>query len=155
MLRGAVPTDQVNILRLLKDGWQEGAAGALGPFDELRVSRFIIATLENKLAFTIVAERSGRILGSFAMAPALLPATEAKVMVEAWLAVRPEQREKGLTQRLLTAAEYVLDKSQLPMIFGTNMMASAAFDRVLSGRQGYAPVRQTFYRAPARKVAAA
>lgn len=153
IIRPATPMDSVNVLRLLKDGWKEGAAAHLGTFEESRVLAYVGKTIER--AFCVVAERSGRILGSYALAPAQLPATNAPVMVEAWLAVRPEQRERGVTQRLLEAGERFLDQQRMPALLGTNMMASAGYDRVISARPGYAPVRCTFLREPAAKAAAA
>ncbi len=152
-IRPATALDASRLVRLLHEGWSEGAAARLGQFDENRVLEYITRTLKH--CFAILAERSGRIVGSIAIAPAHLPMIAEPVMVEAWFACVPAWRDKGVPGELLAAAERFCDSQCLALAIGTNFTAPAALDRALAGRAGYAPLRASLIRVPQHRVKAA
>jgi len=146
--------DSVNIVRLLKAQYAESAARFLAPFDEQRVLEYVTMTLAN--AFAIVVEASGRLLGSAAMAPVRLPWCGVLVMGEAWFAIVPACREKGVGEQLLSAIGAFLDAQHLPAIHGTNLLAPEGFDDLLAKRRDLKIGRMTYVRARsvAKKAAA-
>jgi GNAT superfamily N-acetyltransferase len=152
-IRPATALDASRLVRLLHEGWSEGAAARLGQFDENRVLEYITRTLKH--CFCIVAERSGRIVGSLAIAPAHLPMIAEAVMVEAWFACVPAWRDKGVPGELLAAAERLCDGQGLALAIGTNFTAPTGLDRALAGRSSYAPMRAVLMRLPKPRAKAA
>jgi len=145
--------DSVNIVRLLKTQFAESAARLVAPFDDQRVLEYVTLTLAN--CFAIVVESSGRLLGSAAMAPVRLPWCGVVVMGEAWFAVVPAYRDKGVPDQLLSAIAAFLDAQGLPAIHGTNLLAPEGFDDLLSSRKDLVIGRTSYVRVAARKEAAA
>lgn len=153
-IRPATALDASNLVRLLHAGWDEGAAAALGSFDEGRVLEYVTRTLKH--CFAVVAERSGRIVGSIAIAPAHLPMIAEPVMVEAWFACVPAWREKGVPGELLFAAERLCDTHGLAFATGTNLGAPVALDVAgVKDRAGYVPLRASLIRFPKARAKAA
>lgn len=137
--------DAVNIVRLLTAGYQEGPIKYLAEMSELQLLEYV--TQACKRAFSLVAEHSGRLLGAVALVPINMPWHQVPVMAEAWLAVRPEQRERGLANELLQQCETFLDQAKLPMILGTNALVPPCFDTLIEPR-GYMPLRAVYLRLP-------
>lgn len=155
-VRPATAMDSVNIVRLLKGQHAESAARLLAPFEDQKVLQYVTATLGNKYAFSIVAEASGRLIGSVAMSPIPLPwAGNVVVLGEAWFAVVPACRDKGIADRLLDTMGKMIDDVGVPAIHGTNLFAPEEFDDVLSKRPDLVIGRTTFVRVPKRKKEAA
>lgn len=152
-IRPATALDASRLVRLLHEGWSEGAAARLGAFDENRVLEYITRTLKH--CFAIVAERSGRIVGSIAIAPAHLPMIAEPVMVEAWFACVPAWRDKGVPGELLAAAERFCEQQGLALVIGNCLASPAALDRATVARAGYAPLRQAVIRVPKQRAHAA
>lgn len=140
--------DSVNIVRLLKVSHGESPIKLVADFDDQRVLEYVTTTLRH--CFCVVAESSGRVLGSLALAPIRLPwSPTTLVLAEAWLAVIPQFRTKGVPEKLLAAAGVFLDRTQHAAFLGTSMVAPSAFDAIMEGLPDYAAVRTSFIRVPA------
>jgi GNAT superfamily N-acetyltransferase len=152
-VRPATAMDTVNLVRLLKAQHAESAARLLAPFDEQRVLEYVTITVRNTTdargCFAIVVEASGRLLGSAAIAPTILPWCGVIVMGEAWFAVVPSYRDKGVPEQLLSGIGLFLDRVGRPAIHGTNLLAPSSFDRMLAKCKNLTPGRTSYLRLPA------
>lgn len=140
--------DSVNIVRLIKEGYEDTPAKDLGELDDLKVLEFVNFALRH--SFVLVADQSGRALGSIAVTPIRIPWCATLVMTEQWFAVTEAYRTRRVPEQLLEALEQFLDKHQQPVLLGTQMLTPASMNAVIAKRRRYVPSRQTFLRIPAR-----
>jgi len=139
--------DSVNVVRLLRTQYAESAARLLAPFDEQRVLQYVVTTIAK--CPVVIVEQNGRLLGSAAIAPVILPWCGKIVMGEAWFAVVAGYRDKGTPQELLKWLGAFLDREGLAAVFGTNLLAPANFDAVLRKQGGMEQGRTSYLRVPA------
>lgn len=151
-IRPASPMDSVNIVRLIKEGFEETPAKGLGDLDELKLLELVSFGIRH--SFVLVAELNpgGRILGSIAVTPVRPPWCTAVLMTEQWFAVKDAYRTRNIPEQLLEALEAFLDKDGRPALLGTQMLTPAWADAVFAKRSrlGYAPSRGTFLRLACR-----
>lgn len=154
-LRPATAMDSVNIVRLLKQQHLESAAKLIAEFDEQKTLEYVTAAIANQYAFVVVVEASGRLLGTACMAPIPLIWSRNRVLGEAWFAVVPACRQKGVTEQMLDAIAAIADKAGLAVAHGTNLLAPEDFDDALAKRKDLIIGRTAYVRSPLRKQEAA
>lgn len=144
-IRPTTAMDSVNIVRLIKEGWKETPTSRVSLFNDHAMLEYVTKTIAH--AFTLVADLHGRVLGSIALVPIRMPWSKDAVMAEAWFAVQPPQREKGIPEQLLEACDEFLDKNAWPVVWGTNAIVPSAFNELLAER-GCESIRSLYLRMP-------
>lgn len=144
--------DSVNIVRLIKEGFEDTAAKSLGDLDELKLLELVSFGIRH--AFVVVAELNpgGRILGSIAVTPIRPPWCSTVLMTEQWFAVKEAYRSRGVPEQLLDTLEAFLDQHKQPALLGTQMLTPVAMNACIARRGGYAPTRETFLRMPSNQT---
>jgi predicted N-acetyltransferase YhbS len=146
LIRPASPMDSVNIVRLIREGYEQTPAVGLGELDEQKLLEFVTTALRH--AFVVVADQGRRVLGSLGVAPVRVPWCSNVIMTETWFAVTEAYRSRRVPEQLLEALETFLEKNNLPALLGTQMLTPSDMNSVISRRPGYSPSRQTFLRIP-------
>ena len=115
-VRRATPKDIVNIVKLLKTGWNEQSV-EYAPIDDLRGYRWLLGILEE--GFIAVADLNGRIVGAACASP-FIPAWSTQWMLDMeFLYLLPNFRDGAVQKGLLDAVEGWADTvAKLTMIFG-------------------------------------
>lgn len=149
-IRPATAMDSVNIVRLIKAGYEETPAKQVAAVDELKLLGFVNQALQE--AFVLVADLEGRLLGTISFAPIRLPWCTAVVMTEMWFAVVPQYRAKRVPEQLLEATEKFLDQRALPGFLGSQMLTPPVMNAIIAKRSEYQASRQTFLRMPCSHV---
>lgn len=158
VIRPATAMDSVNLVRLLKSGYEESAARKIAPFDEQEILRYVSEVINpsNKqmpATYCTVAEKEGRLLGSLALTPRPVPwHPRTWVMMENWFAVAVSNRIKGVDGMLLDQAWDMLDRLNLFAFMGTNMFTSNSVDLAIESAPSMTRGRITFIRQPGPKV---
>lgn len=150
IVRPATAMDSVNIVRLIKAGYEETPAKDIGPLDEQKLLEYVTGTLRH--AFVVVVDQGGRILGTVGVAPIRIPWCNAVVMAETWFAVTEAYRDRRVPEQLLETLETFLDKNKLVGFLGTQMLTPAGMNDAFNKRKEYAPSRETFLRLPNRQA---
>lgn len=150
--RPATIMDSVNIVRLIRAGWEESPATVVAPMNEQKLMEYVTTNLKH--CFCVVVELDGRILGSICLVPIRLPwAENAVALAEGWFGVHPSQRRRGIPELLLGAADRFLDLNKHVAIMGSNILAAPELNETMAQRPGYVPARQTFLRVPVEAAA--
>ena len=150
-LRPATVMDSVNLVRLIRAGWEESPAFGVAPLDDTKLMDYVQKSLKH--CFCVVVEQDRRILGSVCLVPFVLPwASNVLALAEGWFIVQASQRRKGISELLLGAVERFLDDQKLIAIMGSNLLAPPEMSEPMNGRPGYTPVRLTYLRFPNRHV---
>lgn len=145
-IRAATAMDAVAIAKLIKAAWKETSAVELAEVVDQKLVEYVTAAL--RCAFALVADQDGRVVGTVAVSPISLPWCNEVVMAETWFAVLGAFRDREVPHKLLSALEEFLDKEQLPVMLGTQMLAPSRFDMYFTARQGYEAMRVTYLRVP-------
>lgn len=154
ILRPATVMDSVNLVRLIRSGWEESAAREVAPMDDNKLMEYVQKSLKH--CFCVVVEQDRRILGSVCLVPIGLPwANNVLALAEGWFIVQGPQRRKGIPELLLGAVERFLDEQNHVAILGSNLLAPPDMSDAMDGRPGYRPVRLTFLRLPVGRPVAA
>lgn len=151
IVRPATAMDSVNIVRLIRSGFEETAVHGVAPMNDQALVEYVTTTLRH--CFCVVCEMDGRILGALALVPIKIPWSPLFLMAEAWFAVKAEQRAKGVPEQLLDASERFLDQNKLTVVMGTQIFTSGVFNEVLGRRAGMKPSRMSYVREPQGKAA--
>lgn len=105
-VRRAEPKDCVNIVKLLREGWNEQTV-EYAPVDDLRGYRWILDILE--VGFIAVADLSGRIVGVAGCAPYQTPWSRTWMLEMEFLYLLPTFRGDGVAKELIRAVEKFAD----------------------------------------------
>lgn len=151
-IRPASPMDSVNIVRLIREGYERSPAQELGKLDEQKLLEYVTTTLRH--AFVVVADqdKGHRVLGTLGLAPIRMPWCNSVLMAETWFCVTEPYMSRGVPELLLAAAESFLDKNAFASFLGSQMLTPPSMNAVIAKRtnQGYAASRHTFLRMPNR-----
>ena len=113
-VRHAEPKDCVNIVKLLKQGWNEQTV-EYAPVDDLRGYRWILDVLE--VGFIAVADLSGRIVGVAGCAPYQTPWSRNWMLEMEYLYILPNFRGEDVAADLIKAVEGFADRKGLSLTF--------------------------------------
>ena len=113
-VRRAEPKDCVNIVKLLKEGWNEQTV-EYAPVEDLRGYRWILDILE--VGFIAVADLSGRIVGVAGAAPYQTPWSQTWMLEMEFLYILPSFRKEGVHKGLIDAVEGFADHVNLTLTF--------------------------------------
>jgi predicted N-acetyltransferase YhbS len=149
-IRPASPMDSVNIVRLIREGYEQTPARELGDLDEQKLLEYVTTTLRH--AFVVVADQGRRVLGTLGLAPIRVPWCSSVMLCETWFAVTDAYRTRGVPDQLLQAAEAFLDKNHVAAFLGTQMLTPVDMNGLIAKRRGYMPSRHTFLRLPNRQT---
>ena len=115
-IRPAKPLDTSNIARLLIECHEDGSA--YPPVDHPTGIRWITQTLTE--GFVVVADVSGRLVGSLALTSYQFPWSPKWYMYLEWLYVQRKFRKGGAFEALLTAAHAHADEHDAPLLAGVS-----------------------------------
>ena len=145
-IRPAAPLDAANIVRLLKQCWEETRAAQFARVNDQKAIQYVVETMA--VSFVAVAEISGRIVGVIALTPYKEPWSDDVAMAEEWYYVVPSFRSRGAAALLLQEAELFCDLQQVPMLFGINASQPKELDEFFARRQGYTYMGGNYMRTP-------
>ena len=115
-IRPARPLDTSNIARLLIECHEGGSA--YPPVDHTVGINWITQTLAN--GFVVVADVSGRLVGSLALTNYQFPWSPEWYMYLEWLYVQRKFRKGGAFEALMTAAHAYADENDAPLLAGVS-----------------------------------
>lgn len=142
-IRQAKPLDASNIARLLIECHGEG--GAYPPVDHPTGLRWITQTLTD--GYVLVADVSGRLVGSLALTNYQFPWSPKWYMYLEWLYVQRKFRKGGAFEALLTAVHAHADQHNAPIVAGINAADATVFLKDKAFQQhGYNYMGGTFLR---------
>lgn len=118
IVRPAKPMDTVNIVRLLSLSWSRSPVAQISPVDEKRAFEYVCAMLPQ--AFMLVAEVSGRIIGSICIAPMQHPWSTAQFMGQVWFVNNGSIHSKRASEEMLNYVRDFLDAQEQPALFRMN-----------------------------------
>ena len=147
-IRPAAALDAANIVRLLKQSWLEETALPADRVNDWKALQFVINTLgEGRV---LVAELSGRIVGTIAAQVTQEPWSDDSLIEVRWLYAVTTSKDEIL-RVLLEQAEAYSDEQGLPML---SRVFSYSRDRVdhFGGRAGYVSMGSSYFRVPVEKV---
>lgn len=144
VVRPAEALDAVNVVKLLRNEWQELGKEGAPPVDEQKALEWV--TLVIREHFVLVADLGGRIVGSIALKPLEWPWARGIFMGQLWFYVFPTFRKGDIAARLKVAAEGILDRNQLLGLFRVELAGSLPpiFDRA----PGYRRTGVSYVRIP-------
>jgi predicted N-acetyltransferase YhbS len=115
-IRPAKPLDASNIARLLIEAHDEGSA--YPPVDHATGLQWITQTLNE--GYTVVADVSGRLVGTLALTSYQFPWSPKWYMYLEWLYVQKKFRKGGAFEALIKAAHAHADEHDAPMVAGVS-----------------------------------
>jgi hypothetical protein len=113
-IRPAKPLDTSNLMRLLTAAHDE--AGAYPQFDLQLGLNWVTQTLNS--GYVIVADVSGRIVGTLALTQYNFPWSPQVYLYLEWLFVQKKFRKGGVFDALLAASHAFADQHDLPILAG-------------------------------------
>jgi hypothetical protein len=145
-IRPAKPLDTSNLVRLLTAAHDE--AGAYPPVDQALGLNWITQTLMN--GYVIVADVSGRLVGTLALTNFQFPWSPKYYMYLEWLYVQKKFRKGGAFEALIKGCHAYADELDAPILAGVSSADRDVFlkDKVFQ-HQGYKYIGGDFIR-PAR-----
>jgi hypothetical protein len=143
-IRPAAALDAANIVRLLKQLWLEETALPADRVNDWRALQYVLKTLEQ--GHVLVAELSGRIVGTIAALVTQEPWSEESLIEVRWLYAVTQSKDEIL-QVLLQQAEAFADEQELPMLARVNRYARDRIDH-FGGRAGYVSMGSSYFRIP-------
>lgn len=142
-IRQAKPLDTSNIARLLIECHGEGSA--YPPVDHPTGIRWITQTLTE--GYVLVADVSGRLVGSLALTNYQFPWSPKWYMYLEWLYVQRKFRKGGAFEALITATHAYADEHGAPIVAGVNAADASVFLKDKAFQQhGYQYMGGTFIR---------
>lgn len=135
-IRPAKPLDTSNIARLLIDAHDESGPGAYPPVDHAVGIQWITQTLNS--GYVIVADVSGRLVGSLALSNYQFPWSPKWFMYLEWLYVQRKFRNAGTFDALMKACHAYADENNAPILAGISAADQDVYlkDKVMQQR-GY------------------
>jgi len=145
-IRPAKPLDASNIARLLIEAHED--ASAYPPVDHTIGLQWITQTLSE--GYVIVADVSGRLVGTLALTNYQFPWSPKWYMYLEWLYVQSKFRKGGAFEALLTATHAHADEHDAPIVAGVNAGDAQVFlkDKVFQ-QHGYTYLGGDFLRSEA------
>lgn len=113
-IRQAKPLDASNIARLLIEAHDESGPGAYPPVDHSVGIQWITRTLSE--GYVLVADVSGRLVGSLALTNFNFPWSPKWYMYMEWLYVQKKFRSAGAFDALIKASHAYADEHSAPLI---------------------------------------
>lgn len=142
-IRQAKPLDASNIARLLIECHGEG--GAYPPVDHPTGLQWITQTLTE--GYVLVADVSGRLVGSLALTNYQFPWSPKWYMYLEWLYIQKRFRKGGAFDALLAATHAYADAQDAPIVAGINAAdASVLLKDKAFQQHGYQYMGGTFLR---------
>lgn len=115
-IRPAKPLDVSNLCRLLEEAHSEG--GVYPPTDPHMGLRWITQTLNH--GYVIVADVSGRLVGTLALTNFQFPWSPQWYLYLEWLFVQKKFRRAGAFKALIKACHAYADERDAPLIAGVS-----------------------------------
>ena len=115
-IRPAKPLDTSNIARLLIEAHDESGPGAYPPVDHAVGIQWITRTLSE--GYAIVADVSGRLVGTLALTNYQFPWSPKWYMYMEWLYVQKKFRKAGAFDALIKACHAHADHHGAPLVAG-------------------------------------
>jgi hypothetical protein len=142
-IRPAKPLDASNLARLLTEA--HGDAGAYPPVDPLLGLNWITRTLNE--GYVLVADVSGRLVGTLALTDYRFPWSPHKYMYLEWLFVQKKFRKGGAFEALMSASHAFADEHDFPIMAGVSSADAEVFlkDKLFQ-QHGYSYVGGDFIR---------
>jgi len=151
-VRRAKPYDVSNLCRLM-DQAQQDSGGLYPDVDHGYMMNWCASTLAK--GYVIVAEKSGRIIGSIALTDFQFPWNPRWYLSMEWFYVNPSFRENGTADALIKAAHAFADTGKpggIGILAGlTSHKYAAAKDRLMR-MKGYTYMGGTFMRKAANEL---
>ena len=142
-IRPAKPLDSSNLYRLLVEAHDEG--GAYPPVDPYMGLNWITRTLNQ--GYVIVADVSGRLVGTLALTDYQFPWAPQRYMYLEWLYVQKKFRKGGSFEALITGAHAFADEHSYPIMAGVSSADRDVFLKDKAFQQhGYTYVGGDFIR---------
>jgi len=145
-IRPAKPLDASNIARLLIECHEDN--GSYPPVDHTVGLSWITQTLTN--GFVLVADVSGRLVGTLALTNYQFPWSPKWYMYLEWLYVQKKFRKGGAFEALMTATHAHADESDAPIVAGVSAADKEVFlkDKLFQ-QNGYKYIGGDFIRSEA------
>lgn len=122
-IRPAKPLDTSNLVRLLTAAHDE--AGAYPPVDQAYGLSWITQTLNE--GYVVVADVSGRLVGTLALTNYQFPWSPQWYMYLEWLFVQRKFRKGGAFEALITACHAYADSKNAPIVAGVSSADARVF----------------------------
>lgn len=147
-IRRASPLDVTNLVRLLKECWEELREIQISRVDEYCAINYVNETVQR--GFVLVADVSGRLVGSLALRPHREEWARQSdwFLDEKWWYAIPRFRDRGVAMQLLLEAEKFSDEKGLPLYMCLNSIAADEIDALFRARPAYRRCGGTFLRFP-------
>ena len=142
-IRQAKPLDASNLCRLLTQAQEEG--GAYPHVDQQMGLNWVAQTMNN--GFVIVADVSGRLVGTLALTNFRFPWSPQWYLYLEWLYVQKKFRSDGAFDALIQACHAHADELNAPILAGVSAADKDVFlkDKLFQS-QGYTYAGGTFIR---------
>lgn len=142
-IRPAKPLDTSNLVRLLTAAHDE--SGSYPPVDQHMGLNWITGTLNE--GYVIVADVSGRLVGTLALTNFNFPWSPEQYMYLEWLFVQKKFRKGGAFDALIKACHAFADQNDAPILAGVSSGDKDVFlkDRLFQ-QQGYHYIGGDFIR---------
>lgn len=146
-IRPAAALDAANIVRLLKQLWLEETALPADRVNDTKAMVYVMKTLEE--GRVLVAELSGRIVGTIAALVTQEPWSEESLIEVRWLYAVTQSKDEIL-RVLIEQAEAFSDEQELPLFA---RVFSYTRDRIdnFGGRTRYVSMGSSYLRIPVEK----
>lgn len=146
-IRRATPLDTVNLVRLLKECWDELREIQVSRVDDYYAISHVNETVQK--GFVLVADVSGRLVGSIAVRPCREEWSRPTdwYLNEVWWYTTPRFRDRGVALQLLLEAEKLSDDKQLPLYMCLNSL-NPEVDTLFTARSSYRRTGGNFMRFP-------
>lgn len=143
-IRPAAALDAANIVRLLKQLWLEETALPADRVNDWKALQYVIKTLEQ--GRVLVAELSGRIVGTVAAQVTQEPWSDESLIEIRWLYAVTQSKDEIL-QVLLQQMEAFANEQELPLLARVFRYSRDRID-YFGGRKGYVPMGSSYLRIP-------
>lgn len=142
-IRPAAALDAANIVRLLKHLWNEETGLPADRVNDTKAMVFVMQTLE--LGHVLVAELSGRIVGTTAAQVTQEPFSDESLIELRWLYAITAR--EAIEQALLEQAEAFASEQKLPLLARVFRHSRDRVDH-FGGREGYFAMGPSYIRIP-------
>lgn len=146
-IRPAAPLDAANIVRLLKHLWLEETAITADRVNDGKAMLFVMKTLDQ--GHVLVAELSGRIVGTIAAQVTQEPFSDESLIEVRWLYAITAR--ETVEQVLLEQLEAFANEQELPMLARVFRYTRNRVDH-FGGRKGYVSMGPSYFRIPVEAI---
>lgn len=147
-IRPAAALDAANIVRLLKHLWNEEIALPADRVNDRKAIRYVMDTLER--GQVLVAELSGRIVGTSACLESQEPWSDETLLEVRWLYAITQAKDEILDM-LIGVTETYADEQELPLLARVFDYSRDRSDN-FGGRARYVLMGPSYLRVPVEKV---